>query len=678
MIPEIGQFALIVALCLAILQGVLPIAGAGLNIQSWMGLARPLAAGQFVFLIIAFGCLTYSFINNDFSVLYVASQSNSHLPLQYRIAGVWGGHEGSLLLWVTMLSLWGVAVALFSRNLTAEMVARVLGVMGLIGIGFLLFMLVTSNPFDRLLPAAPDGRDLNPLLQDPGLVIHPPMLYMGYVGFSVAFAFAIAALLSGRLDAAWARWSRPWTIIAWVFLSGGIALGSWWAYYELGWGGWWFWDPVENASFMPWLVGTALIHSLAVTEKRGGFKSWTVLLAIMAFSLSLLGTFLVRSGVITSVHAFATDPTRGSFILAFLMIVVCSSLLLYAWRAPKVGLGGGFELVSKETMLLVNNVILTVAAAAVLLGTIYPIIVEGLSAMGYLPATNKVSVGAPFFNIVFVPLMVPLVFLVGLGPLARWKQANMPEMLVRLRWAFATTALVAVAMPFLMGGWSWLAAMGMALAGWIISTAVYHIVNRLKTGRADEPLLARIKGCPSSYWGMHMAHIGVAITIVGITLVTQYQTEKDVRMEIGDTVTIGDYTFRFDGVMQTQGPNYTANRGMIRVFRGDYEMTTMHPEKRNYNVQSMPMTEAAIETSLWRDLYVSLGEPVEGGAWIVRVYYKPFVVWIWSGAIFMIIGGLMAVSDRRYRVLARRDAKAKQAAVQGEAVKPVVTATENS
>ncbi len=484
MIPEIGQFALIVALCLAILQGVLPIAGAGFNIQSWMGLARPLATGQFLFIVVAFGCLTYSFINNDFSVLYVASHSNSQLPLQYRIAGVWGGHEGSLLLWVTMLSLWGLAVANFSKNLTAEMVARVLGVMGLIAIGFLLFMLMTSNPFDRLLPAAPDGRDLNPLLQDFGLIIHPPMLYMGYVGFSVAFSFAIAALLSGRLDVAWARWSRPWTIVAWMFLSCGIALGSWWAYYELGWGGWWFWDPVENASFMPWLVGTALIHSLAVTEKRGSFKSWSILLAIIAFSLSLLGTFLVRSGVITSVHAFATDPTRGTFILGFLVVVVVSSLILYAWRAPKVGLGGSFELISKETMLLVNNVILTVAGAAVLLGTIYPIIIEGLASMGYLAATNKVSVGAPFFNIVFVPLMVPLVFMMGLGPLARWKQANLPEMLVRLRWAFGTTALVAIIMPFLMGGWSWLAALGMALAGWSVSATPYNIYSRLNSGRA--------------------------------------------------------------------------------------------------------------------------------------------------------------------------------------------------
>ncbi len=677
MIPEIGNFALIVALCLAIFQGVLPIAGAGLNIQSWMGLARPLAAGQFLFVAVAFACLTASFINNDFSVLYVASHSNSLLPLQYRISGVWGGHEGSLLMWVLMLSGWGLAVATFSKSLTTEMVARVLGVMALVAIGFMLFTLLTSNPFDRLLPAAPDGRDLNPLLQDFGLIIHPPMLYMGYVGMTVPFAFAIAALLSGRLDAAWARWSRPWAIVAWAFLGVGIALGSWWAYYELGWGGWWFWDPVENASFMPFLVATALIHSLAVTEKRGAFKSWTVLLAIIAFSLSLLGTFLVRSGVITSVHSFATDPTRGTFILGFLTTVVVSSLLLYAWRAPKVGLGGSFEPVSKETTLLLNNVILTVAAAAVLLGTIYPIIIDALAAMGYLATNNKVSVGAPFFNIVFVPLMVPLVFLMGIGPLARWKKANVPDMVVRLRWAFGTTALVAVAMPFLMGGWSWLAAMGMALAGWIISTAVYHIVSRLKTGRAEVLLLARLKACPASYWGMHLAHVGVAVIIIGITLVTQYETEKDVRMEIGDVVVMGDYTFRFDGVTQIQGPNYTATRGLIRVLQGDYEMTTMHPEKRIYTVQTMPMTEAAIDTSVWRDLYVSLGEPVDGGAWIVRVYHKPFIVWIWGGAVLMALGGLLAVTDRRYRVLARKNAKAN-ASADAEVVKPVAAATENS
>ncbi len=660
MIPEIGQFAMIIALCLAIVQSVFPIAGAAMNIKPWMALARPVAQGQFVFLVIAYVCLTYAFVVNDFSVLYVASHSNSALPIEYRIAGVWGGHEGSLLLWVCMLSLWTLAVTLFSRHLSEEMVSRVIGVLGMITIGFLLFMLLTSNPFDRLLPAAPDGRDLNPLLQDPGLIIHPPMLYMGYVGFSVVFAFAIAALLSGKLDAAWARWSRPWATIAWVFLSGGIALGSWWAYYELGWGGWWFWDPVENASFMPWLVGTALLHSLAVTEKRGGFKSWTVLLAIIAFTLSLLGTFLVRSGVITSVHAFATDPTRGSFILGFLVVVVTASLLLYAWRAPKVGLGGKFDLISKETMLLVNNVILTVAASAVLLGTVYPIIVDGLASMGLIEATSKVSVGAPYFNAIFIPLMIPLIFMMGIGPMSRWKKADLPGLFVRLKWGIATAIGVAVIVPFLMGEWSTWAAIGVLLAMWILVTVIQGIGARLQSG-GDKPLAARIRAIPAGYYGMHIAHLGMAVTIMGIAMVTQYETETDVRMHIGDVVTVDDYVFRFDGVIQVDGPNYRADQGMIMVLKDGRELLTLMPEKRIYTVQTMPMTEAAIDTNIWRDLYVSLGEPVGNGAWIVRVYYKPFVVWIWAGTIFMSIGGLLAVADRRYRMLAKKAAKKKMA-----------------
>ena len=659
MIPEIGHFALIIALCLAIVQGVFPLLGAQLNIRPWMAMARPVAQGQFIFIVISFGCLVYAFVNDDFSVLYAASHSNSLLPIQYKVAGVWGGHEGSLLLWAMMLSLWTFLVTIFSKNLPDEMVSRVIGVLGLISIGFMLFMLLTSNPFDRLLPAAPDGRDLNPLLQDPGLVIHPPMLYMGYVGFSVAFAFAIAALLGGRLDAAWARWSRPWTIIAWCFLTGGIALGSWWAYYELGWGGWWFWDPVENASFMPWLVGTALIHSLVVTEKRGGFKSWTVLLAIFAFSLSLLGTFLVRSGVITSVHSFATDPERGKFILGFLILVVGASLILYAWRAPKVGLGGKFELVSKETMLLVNNVILTVMAAAVLLGTVYPIIIDGLAYVGAIEQTNKVSVGAPYFNAIFVPLLVPLVFLAGMGPMARWKKANVPAMARQLRWAFIASGIVAVTVPFLMGGWSWLAALGMVMATWIVTTAAHGIKQRFDATHPNLPWGHRLKAIPAGYFGMHVAHLGVAVAIVGGTLVSNYQSDKDVRMDIGDTVTVGGYTFRFDGVIETKGPNYTANQGMIRVLQDGHELMTLKPEKRVYTVQTMPMTEAAIQSNTWRDLYVSLGEPVSGGAWSVRVYHKPFVVWLWAGAILMVLGGVLAISDKRYRVMARRDSKVK-------------------
>ncbi|HET7286525.1 MAG TPA: heme lyase CcmF/NrfE family subunit, partial [Pyrinomonadaceae bacterium] len=473
MVPEIGQFALIVALLLAVTQATFPLVGASRGNRTWIALAAPAGQAQFVFVAIAFCCLGYSFITNDFSVLNVASNSNSQLPLQYRLAATWGSHEGSLLLWTLMLALWTVAVSLFSRHLPEEMTARVLSVMGIVSVGFLLFMLLTSNPFMRLNPVPVDGRDLNPLLQDPAMVAHPPMLYMGYVGFSVAFAFAIAALIGGRLDATWARWSRPWTTVAWMFLTCGIALGSFWAYYELGWGGWWFWDPVENASFMPWLVGTALIHSLAVTEKRGGFKSWTVLLAIAAFSLSLLGTFLVRSGVLTSVHAFATDPKRGIFILAFLCVVIGGSLVLYAWRARQVGLGGKFDVISRESLLLSNNVLLTVAAGSVLLGTLYPLIVDALGGA-------KLSVGPPYFNLVFVPLMAPAMFLMGVGPIARWKKASLPDLVTRLRWAFVVSLVAAVALPFIFGQWKWLVSLGLLLAVWILATIVVNLWERVR------------------------------------------------------------------------------------------------------------------------------------------------------------------------------------------------------
>jgi cytochrome c-type biogenesis protein CcmF len=656
MIPEIGHFALIMALCVAVVQGVVSIAGAQTGTRSWMELARPAAQAHFIFVTVAFGCLMYAFINNDFSVKYVATVSNSMLPIQYRIAAIWGGHEGSLLLWALLLALWTLAVSHFSRNLPLDMVSRVIGVMGLISVGFLMFMLFTSNPFDRLLPAAVDGRDLNPLLQDPGLIIHPPMLYIGYVGFSVAFAFAIAALLGGHMDATWARWSRPWTTVAWIFLTGGIALGSWWAYYELGWGGWWFWDPVENASFMPWLVGTALVHSLAVTEKRGSFKNWTVLLAIFTFSLSLLGTFLVRSGVLTSVHAFATDPERGVFILAFLVVVIGGSLALFAWRAPKVGLGGKFDLVSRETFLLVNNVMLVVAAGAVLLGTLYPLLLDALD-MG------KISVGPPYFDTVFLPLMVPMIFLMGLGPIARWKKASLPDMASRMKWAAAVSLVMALITPFLMGEWFALTSLGFALAFWIFSSIVVNVHERLaKTAaNSDAGLLTRIAALPKSYLGMNIAHIGVGVFIMGVTMVNTYEVEKDMRMEVGDTVTMGSYTFRFDGVTEVEGPNYTSNRGQVLVTVGDETETVLFPEKRVYRVQTMPMTEAAIDTGLFRDLYVSLGEPVGNGAWSVRVYYKPFVDWIWGGAFFMMIGGLFAISDRRYRLAARK-LKAQQKA----------------
>ncbi|MDO8988304.1 MAG: heme lyase CcmF/NrfE family subunit [Sideroxyarcus sp.] len=645
MIPEIGNFALVVALFLSLILGVLPIVGAARGDQVMMGSARTLSFGQFVLVGVAFVCLVQAFIVNDFSVLYVAQNSNSQLPTAYRVAAVWGGHEGSLLLWTFILSIWTIAVATFSRHLPQEMVARVLGVMGLVSTGFLLFMLLTSNPFDRLLPAAMDGRDLNPLLQDPGLVIHPPMLYMGYVGFSVAFAFAISALLGGKLDSTWARWSRPWTTVAWVFMTIGIALGSWWAYYELGWGGWWFWDPVENASFMPWLVGTALIHSLAVTEKRGAFKSWTVLLAIAAFSLSLLGTFLVRSGVLSSVHAFATDPKRGVFILAFLVVVIGSSLVLFAWRAPKIGLGGKFDIISRESMLLTNNVLLSVASASVFLGTLYPLFMD---ALGF----GKLSVGPPYFNTVFVPLMVPLVVMMGLGPIARWKQASMPDIWVRVRWALGASMAVALLLPLVLGQWTPLIALGLLLASWVITTALLDLRKRIA---GSGTFWQRLKIPARSYYGMLLAHLGIAVFVIGVTMVKGYETERDVRMDVGDTLEAGGYVFRFDGVSEQQGPNYIASEGRVSVSKDGKPVTVLHPEKRIYNASGMPMTEAAIRTGLLRDLYVSLGEPIPGtDAWAVRVYIKPFVDWIWAGCLLMSLGGILAISDRRYRIHARK------------------------
>jgi cytochrome c-type biogenesis protein CcmF len=527
------------------------------------------------------------------------------------------------------------------------MVARVLGVMGLVSIGFLLFLLLTSNPFERLFPPAPEGRDLNPLLQDPGMVFHPPLLYMGYVGFSVAFAFAVAALIGGRLDATWARWSRPWTTLAWSFLTSGIMLGSWWAYYELGWGGWWFWDPVENASFMPWLVGTALIHSLAVTEKRGAFKAWTVLLAICAFSLSLLGTFLVRSGVLTSVHAFATDPRRGVFILAFLAVVIGGSLALFAARAPKVSGGGRFEAVSRESMLLANNVLLLAAAGSVLLGTLYPLFLDALN-------LGKISVGPPYFDTVFVPVMTPLVFLMGVGPLARWKQASLPDLWQRLKWALAVSFATALTLPFVAGKWSPMVSFGLLLAAWIVTTSVVSVWERSRGVRAD--VLAQLSRQPGSYWGMILAHLGVAMFIIGVTMVKGYETERDVRMAPGDTVSVGGYTFKFEGVTESAGANFRAARGMFDVSRDGKHVTTLFPEKRQYNAGGMPMTEAAIDNRFTGDLYVSLGEPVAGGAWSVRVYSKPFVTWIWAGCLLMALGGLVAILDRRYRVTLRREA----------------------
>jgi len=670
MIPEIGQFALIVALLLALTQATLPLIGASRGNRTWTALAAPAGQAQFIFVAIAFSCLAYSFITNDFSVLNVASNSNSQLPLHYRLAATWGSHEGSLLLWTLMLALWTVAVSLFSRNLPEEMVARVLSVMGIVSVGFLLFMLLTSNPFTRIFPVPPDGRDLNPLLQDPAMVAHPPMLYMGYVGFSVAFAFAIAALIGGRLDATWARWSRPWTTVAWMFLTCGIALGSFWAYYELGWGGWWFWDPVENASFMPWLVGTALIHSLAVTEKRGGFKSWTVLLAIAAFSLSLLGTFLVRSGVLTSVHAFATDPKRGIFILAFLVFVIGGSLLLYAWRAKQVGLGGKFDVVSRESLLLSNNVLLTVAAGSVLLGTLYPLIVDALG-MG------KLSVGPPYFNLVFVPLMAPAMFLMGIGPIARWKKASLPDMVTRLRWAFVVSVLSAVVLPFVFGQWKALVSLGLMLAIWIVTTVFVNLWERVRVTSGQLTMWQKLRTQSRSYYGMQVAHLGVAVFIIGVTIVTGYQSEQDVKMRPGDTVTAGGYEFQLNEVTNVTGPNYVAARAEIIVSRNGSEIERMYPEKRNYTASGNVMTETAIDSGILRHLYISLGEPVSAGAWSVRVYYKPFVGWIWGGAILMAIGGGLALSDRRYALAARKEREARQAVKAAEVPSTVAASVAN-
>ena len=646
MIPELGNFSIMLALCLALVQGTLPIAGSFFGKERWMALARPAATGQFAFISLAFFCLVYAFVTNDFSVSYVASNSNSHLPLYYRVAGTWGGHEGSLLLWVQILAIWMLAVTMFSRQLPEETVARVLGVMGLISVGFLCFMLFTSNPFDRTLPALADGRDLNPLLQDFGMIIHPPMLYMGYVGFSVAFAFAISAMMGGQLDAAWARWSRPWTLVAWMFLTIGIFLGSFWAYYELGWGGWWFWDAVENASFMPWLVGTALIHSLSVTEKRGSFKNWTVLLAIIAFSLSLLGTFLVRSGVLTSVHAFATDPRRGLFILVFLAIVIGGSLMLFAWRAPKVGLGGKFSLFSRESMLLVNNVLLLVAAGTVFLGTLYPLFLDALD-------LGKISVGPPYFETVFVPLMVPVLVLMAIGPFVRWKDAKMVDVGRQVRWVGAAVILLAMA-AFIAMGVSPMVVMGLTLAGWILLASVWHALKRLLHAPAGTSLLKRISSQPRSYWGMLVAHAGIGIFVVGVTMVKGMETSKDVSMQVGDTVSAGSYSFRFTNLQSIKGPNYIGAQGTFEVTHGDTQLAAMKPEKRLYTVQQMPMTEAAIDRGFARDLYVSLGEQVTPTTWVVRVQHKPFVSWIWAGCLIIAFGGLLAASDKRYRIASRK------------------------
>ena len=642
MIPEFGHLLLIMALGIALVQGVLMMAGAQRGRADWMVLGRPLAWTQFVLVAGSFACLTAAFVRNDFSVLYVASNSNSALPLHYRIAAVWGGHEGSLLLWMLMLNIWTVAVATFSKSLPRVFVARILGVLGLVSVGFLLFTLITSSPFERLLPAAAEGRDLNPLLQDPGMVIHPPMLYMGYVGFSVAYAFAIAALLGGQLDATWARWTRPWTSAAWIFLTFGIGLGSWWAYNELGWGGWWFWDPVENASFMPWLAGTALIHSLAVTEKRGSFKVWTVLLAIVAFTLSLMGTFLVRSGVLSSVHAFATDPRRGLFILGFLVVVIGTSLVLYAWRAPKVGLGQRFGLLSRESMLLINNMLLIAATGAVLLGTLYPLFLDALG-------LGKISVGPPYFDTVFGLLMVPVMFAMGIGPLVRWKQDEPGSLAGRLRWALPVALAAAVIVGWTAGRISPVTTGGLTLAFWIVACLAIDLFERLRPTGLQTSMIARLRRLPLAMVGMMVAHLGVAVFAFGVAMVKTYEIERDVKMGPDTTTELAGYSLRMVNIRELQGPNYQATQGQIEVSRDGKVIATLLPAKRIYRVQTNPMTEAAVDSNPLRDIYVSMGEQLPSGEWVVRVQHKPFIVWIWGGCLIMMLGGTLAASDRRYR-----------------------------
>lgn len=650
MIPELGHFALVLALLFSVVLGTFPLLGAQVGRPAWMALARPAAWGLLLFVALSYAALTHAFWAHDFSVAYVAAHSNSALPTVYRITAVWGGHEGSILLWILVMAGWTAAVAARSRHLDDAQMARTLAVMGLVSCGFLLFTLLTSNPFERLLPAAADGRDLNPLLQDPGMILHPPLLYMGYVGFLVPFAMAVAALISGRLDAAWARWSRPWTGTAWAFLTLGIALGSYWAYYELGWGGWWFWDPVENASLLPWLAGTALLHSLAVAEKRGSFKAWTVLLAILSFSLSLLGTFLVRSGVLSSVHAFATDPTRGIFILGFLGVVIGGSLALFAWRAPRIGAGAAFHTVSRESLLLANNVLLLVAAAAVLLGTLYPLALDALG-------LGMISVGPPYFEAVFVPLMAPALFLMGIGPLARWRQAGTLDLARRLRWAAGVSVAAALIAPWVLGHWTPLLGLGLGLACWIVLTCGVSLRERLRGAEpgASAPGLAgtlrRLTQQPLGYHGMLLAHAGVAVLIVGVTLVKGFEIERDLRLSPGESATVAGYTYTLTGIHQRLGPNFVATVGTLDVTRDGRDVTTLRPERRLYIASGLPMSETAIHSGLTRDLYAALGEPIGESAWAIRLHHKPFVNWIWVGCLIMALGAALAVGDRRYRLL---------------------------
>ena len=676
MIAEYGHVALIVALCLSIAQAIVPMVGSFAGYRTWMRLGHSLAIGQLVFVAISFACLTAAFLQDDFSLQYVANNSNTLLPTQFKVSAVWGAHEGSLLLWALILAVWSAAVALFSSHLPLVLSSRVLSILGAISVGFGLFILLTSNPFARILPFSPtEGGDLNPLLQDFGLIVHPPMLYMGYVGFSVAFAFAVAALIGGQFDSAWARWARPWINSAWVFLTIGITLGSWWAYYELGWGGWWFWDPVENASLMPWLVGTALVHSISVTEKRGAFRSWTLLLAILAFSLSLLGTFLVRSGVLTSVHAFANDPERGIFILAFLGLVVGSSLLLFALRGPVVQRQQGdtevvsYSGLSREMMLLLNNVLLVSAMAMILIGTLYPLIADVLD-------LGKISVGPPYFNFFFVPMTLGLMVAMGFAVFSRWKKTDANMLLQKGMVPFLISLSAALILPlFLAESISWAtysitAVITLGASFWVVTMSLEDLWQKLDRGSSTaSSRLKNLTKLPGSYWGMQVAHIGIAVCALGVGLSSVYDVQKDVRMVPGDRVEVAGYEFTFDSLDFVQGPNYGASRGQISAYKNDRLVAVLHPEKRKYEARNQVMTEAALDAGLTRDLYVSLGEPLKGDAWAIRLHVKPFVRCIWLGGLMIGLGGLLSVMDKRYR---RRRKPSTESAPQSGATEAAV------
>ena len=641
MIAELGNYALGLSLAIALLLAALPLWGAEKGNDQLMALARPMTYGLFLALTVAFGALFYAFAVNDFTVQYVVNNSNSNLPLRYRLSAVWGSHEGSLLLWIWLLTLWSTAVAWFSKPLPQEAVSRVLGIMGIVSVGFLLFVLFTSNPFDRTFPNFPvDGRELNPLLQDVGLIFHPPLLYMGYVGFSVAFAFSIASLMTGKLDTAWARWSRPWTMAAWVFLTLGIVLGSWWAYYELGWGGWWFWDPVENASLMPWLAGTALLHSLAVTEKRGSFKAWTVLLAIMAFSLCLLGTFLVRSGILVSVHAFASDPTRGLYILVYLIVVIGGSLGLYAVKGGQIRSRDNAERYSRETMLLLNNILLMTALAVVFLGTLLPLVHKQLG-------LGSISIGAPFFDQMFLIIMTPFALLLGVGPLVKWRRDQFSSIRTPVVISVILMVIAGFVLPF------WLqdkltvsSVLGTMMAVIIALLSLYELQQRATHRSGFFPGLTKLS---RSHWGMFLAHLGVAMTVWGIAFSQNYSVERDVRMNVGDSVEIAGYEYKFQGISNADGPNYAGGKAQVDILKNGKTEAILFAEKRFYTVSKMTMTEAAIDWGLTRDLYVALGESLGDGSWALRLYYKPFIRWIWLGGVFMALGGLLCMFDRRYR-----------------------------